>query len=92
MNAGTICSREVIVCRRETSVLDAAKLIRHHHVGDLVVVGQAEGQTKRAVPVGIVTDRDIVVAIVAKEADASALLVGDIMSGVPVTAFEWEDP
>jgi CBS domain-containing protein len=88
MNVGTICSREVVVCHREASALDAARLIRHHHVGDLIVVeGPAEHQT----PVGIVTDRDIVVAIVAKEIDAASMLVVDIMSGSPVTVYEWED-
>jgi CBS domain-containing protein len=90
VNAGTICSREVVVCRRETSALDAARLIRRHHVGDLVVVDGGD-DTYKPVPVGIVTDRDIAVAIVTKEAEPAALLVGDIMTALPVTACEWED-
>jgi CBS domain-containing protein len=88
VNIGTICSREVVVCRRETSALDAARLIRNHHVGDLVVV---DGQEDKPNAVGIVTDRDIIVSIVAKEVDPATVFVGDIMTAAPVTAFDWED-
>lgn len=42
-------------------------------------------------PVGVVTDRDIVVSVVAKEVDPAKLLVADIMSSPAITAYEWED-
>jgi CBS domain-containing protein len=77
VNAGEICNREVVIVSRDTSLVEAARLMREHHVGSLVVVLESEG---KRVPVGILTDRDIVVAVVAKELDARKLSVADAMS------------
>jgi CBS domain-containing protein len=77
MNAGEICNREVVVAYRDTSLSEAAHLMREHHVGSLIVVID---RVKERVPVGILTDRDIVVAVVAKELDARTLKVGEVMS------------
>jgi CBS-domain-containing membrane protein len=88
VNTGSICTRDVVTCRPDTPALDAARLIRNHHVGDLVVVMESDG---RRTPVGIVTDRDIIVSVVAKEVDPASLFVSEIMSSPAVTAFEWED-
>ncbi len=76
MNIGEICSRVVLVARRETSVSEAARLMRQHHVGALVVIDEADG----ARPVGIVTDRDMVVEVLAEGVGPQTLTVGDIMS------------
>ena len=78
MNAGEICNREVVIAYRDTSLAEAARLMREHHVGSLIVVIE---RAKERVPVGILTDRDIVVAVVAKELDARTLKVGEVMSG-----------
>jgi CBS domain-containing protein len=88
VNTGSICTRNVVTCRPDVSALDAARLIRNHHVGDLVVVAETGGSHT---PVGVVTDRDIVVSVVAKEVDPATLLVADIMSSPAITAYEWED-
>ena len=77
MNAGEICNREVVIAARDTGLIEAARLMREHHVGSLVVVIERDG---KRVPVGILTDRDIVVAVVAKGLDARTLTVGDAMS------------
>jgi len=77
MPISEICNREVVYAQRDNSTLEAAKLMRQHHVGDLVVVDDNEGVK---VPVGIITDRDLVVEIMAPELDASAITVGDIMT------------
>ena len=77
MNAGEICNREVVIVSRDTSLVEAARLMREHHVGSLVVVLERDG---KRVPVGILTDRDIVVAVVARELDARRLSVVDAMS------------
>jgi CBS domain-containing protein len=77
MNAGEICNREVVVARRDTRLVEAARLMREHHVGSLVIVVD---RLSERVPVGIITDRDIVVAVVAKELDARALTVGDVIN------------
>ncbi|MEO8418075.1 MAG: CBS domain-containing protein [Methylophilaceae bacterium] len=76
MSIGEICNREVIIVQRDDTVLQAAKLMRQHHVGDLLAVEERDG---RRVPVGIVTDRDLVVEIIAPELDAAVITVGDIM-------------
>ena len=78
MNAGELCNREVVFAYRNTPLVEAAQLMREHHVGSLVVVVD---RLSERVPVGILTDRDIVVAVVAKALDPRALTVGDVMAG-----------
>jgi CBS domain-containing protein len=87
MAVGEICNREVVVAERTLSVVDAAQLMRKHHVGDLVVVEEKGG---RKHPVGIVTDRDIVVEVVAADVNPDALKVGDIMGPEVATVHEGE--
>jgi len=77
MPVGEICTREVVIVKRKDSILEAASLMRRFHVGDVVVVEDKGGQ---AVPVGILTDRDIVVEIVAKSVPLDSVFVEDIMS------------
>jgi CBS domain-containing protein len=85
MNVGEICSRIVVVAERSTPVQQAAKLMRDHHIGALVVT---EGGAEARRPIGIVTDRDIVVEVVAAGVDYRALTVGDIMAERPATIKE----
>jgi len=77
MPISEFCNREVVYAQRDNSSLEAAKLMRQHHVGDLVVVDDNEGVK---VPVGIVTDRDLVVEIMAAELDPDAITVGDVIT------------
>lgn len=77
MPIGEICKREVVIVKLDDSVLEAARLMRLHHVGDVLVV---EGRGDGRVPVGIVTDRDIIMEIVAPELDPRVITVGDIMA------------
>lgn len=72
----------VAVVEPETSALVAAQLMRRHHVGALVVVDAVE----KSRPVGIVTDRDLVLALMAEELDPAIFTAGDIMSVEPVLA------
>lgn len=85
MNIGAICSRAVAVGESGTSVAQAAKLMRDHHIGALVVVNGGDGAR---VPIGIVTDRDMVVEVVAADVDYRTLSVGDIMSERPASIME----
>ncbi len=87
MAVGEICNREVVIAEKTLSVVDAAQLMRKHHVGDLVVVEEKDG---RKHPVGIVTDRDIVVEVVAAGVNPDALKVGDIMGPEVATVREGE--
>lgn len=77
MPIGEICNREVVFARQNDSIVEAARLMREHHVGDLVVVDEKDG---RRLPVGILTDRDLVIEIIAKEVAVNELTVGDVMS------------
>ena len=72
----------VVVADPETTALAAAKLMRKHHVGALVVVDGLESNR----PVGIVTDRDLVLALMAEGLDPEVFTAGDIMSVELVTA------
>lgn len=83
-NIGKICNREVVVATRETTVAAAAMLMRQHHVGTLVICDQVNGGKR--IPIGIVTDRDIVVEVVAPGLRADAITAGDIMASELVTA------
>ena len=85
MNVGEICSRTVVFAERGTPVQEAAKLMRDHHIGALVVTEGAAGE-RRAI--GIVTDRDLVVEVVAADVDYRTLTVGDIMSERPAMLKE----
>jgi CBS domain-containing protein len=85
--SGEICSREVVFAGRETTVQAAAKLMRHYHVGTVIVVDEADGRRR---PVGIVTDRDIVVEVNATDLDPNVITVGDIMLPELITVRENE--
>lgn len=85
MTAGEYCNREIVICEQTDSVTDAAILMRQQHVGDLVVV---ESQGEKTVPVGIITDRDIVIEVIAQKVDPNSLCIKDVMSTKLVTISE----
>ena len=89
MNISDICTVQTISCPRDETVQGAALLMRKQHVGDLVVTDKADDG--EAIPVGIITDRDIVVSVVALGLDPESLQVGDIMSDDLLTCREDED-
>lgn len=85
MTVGRICNRDVVVARAEDSIQVVAQLMREYHIGDVVVV-EERGAVR--VPVGIVTDRDVVVEVIAAGVAPDSVSVGDIMSFDLVTAHE----
>jgi CBS domain-containing protein len=88
MHIGEICTIQPITCTRDESIQGAALEMRTHHVGDVIVVDEPDGER---VPVGILTDRDIVVSVIALGLDPASLLVGDIMSDDLMTCSEGDD-
>jgi CBS domain-containing protein len=66
----------VAVVEPDTTALVVAKLMRQHHIGALVVV---DAETK-TVPLGIVTDRDLVLGLIAEDLEPKLFTAGDIMS------------
>lgn len=85
MRIGDICIREVACVGRDASIQEAAQLMRTRHVGDLVIVEQ---RPKGPRPVGIVTDRDLVVEVLAEKIDTRRVTVGDIVVRDLITAVE----
>jgi CBS domain-containing protein len=81
------CTRHVVTAYPGTPLGEAAQLMRDHHVGSLVVA--REGDPGRT-PMGIITDRDIVVEVLAAGVDYRNLTVGEVMTRELVTAREEE--
>jgi CBS domain-containing protein len=75
MTIGELCTREVVFASREATVRTAAVLMREHHVGCVVLVNEVNG---RRIPTGVVTDRDIVVAVTALGLDPDVIRAGDV--------------
>jgi CBS domain-containing protein len=86
MNVGSICNRRVITASPQLDIQAAAELMREEHVGFLVIVPEEPRGPQP--PLGVLTDRDIIVSVVAKRADPAALKIGDVMSLQPVIAAE----
>jgi CBS domain-containing protein len=83
MDVAQLFSRDSVTVRESDEVTEAARLMRERHVGFLVVVEpDFAGSTVR--PVGVLTDRDIVISVVAREVNPRTVLVRDIMTPNPV--------
>lgn len=77
MPIAQICSRGVVIANPDDSLRTVAELMRVHHVGSVVVTRDDAGLCR---PLGIITDRDIVLALVAKDVSPDAVSAGDVMS------------
>lgn len=77
-----LASTCVVVAEPDTTALVLSQLMRQHHIGAVVVV---DAQDKKR-PVGIVTDRDLVLELMAEGLDPAVFTAGDIMSIDVVTA------
>ncbi len=72
-----ICQNNVVVVTGADSVLTAARLMRDQHIGCVIVTADSGDGVR---PVGVLTDRDIVVAVLALNLDAEEIAVADVMS------------
>lgn len=86
MPIGDVCIRDVAITSKETTIRDAAALMRHNHVGNLVLT--ANDSEGRAIPVGIITDRDVVVSVIALGLDPAVYTVGDLVARELITIPE----
>jgi len=86
MPIGDVCIRDVAVTNKSTTIREAAALMRQYHVGDLIVT--LEDGDGRKIPVGIVTDRDIVVSVIALELDPAVYTVGDLVAREVISVSE----
>jgi CBS domain-containing protein len=87
MCVGDICRREVVTIAPSAGLGEAAQLMREKHVGVLVVVEPVEGTGDRVVQ-GVLTDRDIVVTVVGRDAEPKGLKVMDVMTRNPLLVAE----
>ncbi|MEZ4416057.1 MAG: CBS domain-containing protein [Gemmatimonadota bacterium] len=85
MSAGRICTRVVQTATAHEPVFDAARRMRDHHVGTLVVVDDDRR------PIGIVTDRDLTVRCVAEGCNPANTHLSDVMTRV-VSCVEEDTP
>lgn len=87
--AGEFCNRTTVIAKKGETLLDVAHRMREHHVGSVIVVEHSE---QGAMPVGILTDRDIVVRVLAAtDRHIHAYRVSDVMTEDVVKAREDED-
>jgi CBS domain-containing protein len=87
MSLGEICTREFVTARREEPLTTAAQLMIDEHVGMVLVVEDHGGPI---FPVGVLTDRDLVRALVKRGGAFDSLRVGDVMTRDPVVLREDE--
>lgn len=87
MNVGEACTREVYIVRPHEPLLQAIHEMRKRKVGCVIVV---ESRGERVVPVGILTDRDIVDALPEKAGVLETAPVGECMTGNPLALEEDE--
>ena len=88
MRMSDICTPLTVHIAPDSSVREAARLMRERHVGALVVLDRGDG---RRAPVGIVTDRDIAISVVAAGVDPDTVTVRDVMSRPVATCSEDQD-
>jgi CBS domain-containing protein len=75
---GKICTKPVVTASAQMTVDEAARTMRSKNVGALVVVNAGR-------PIGMLTDRDVAIEVVAKGLDPDTVRVGDVMHRKPVT-------
>ena len=83
MSVGRICSRDVHTAHYDEPVLESARRMRDRQVGAVIVVDEMR-------PVGIITDRDLTVRVLAAGLDPQATRVSEIMTPSPTTISEDE--
>lgn len=89
MTVGELCTRTVVVAGGNDPLLDAGRRMRDHHVGSLVIVEESDEGRR---PIGIATDRDVLLALVGVEPRrVEDLRLADIMSWDLLTAREGHD-
>jgi len=85
MRTGDLCKRQVVTAAPEATLCDISKIMRASHVGCVVVVDPSRK------PIGIITDRDIVVEVIAADLDPRTLKVEEVMTRHPTLALESDD-
>ncbi len=77
-----VMTKDVVSLSKDATLNEAAEMMREYQVGSIVVV---KAEKNKLLPVGVLTDRDIVVEVVAQNVDGRKLIVEDVMSRNIVT-------
>lgn len=86
MSLTRLCRHPLVAVDDSATLADAARLMRTQHVGALVVVNRQDGPHPRVL--GLVTDRDLAVEVLARELPVEPLHVGALVGGEPVVVPE----
>jgi CBS domain-containing protein len=81
MNLRDIMTSQIEMLPPDASILDAAQLMDSNDIGSVPVVDAGE-------ILGLITDRDITVKVIAKGLDPNQVQLRDIMTSPIVTAYE----
>lgn len=84
MTVGRICQRQVDLADKDENVWRAAERMHQRTVGALVVLNEARQ------PIGILTDRDLMIAVIAENRDPHTTTVGQVMTKPVKTVSEKE--
>ena len=82
LRAIDICRTDMVTANEGTSLYDVAKLMRHNHIGDVVIT---RSDKAKEIPIGILTDRDIVVHGIACDIALDEVAAGDLSTQDLVT-------
>ena len=88
MKVGELCRRGVVSIPDDVDMSAAAELMREQHVGFLVAYKRNDDIRH---PVGVITDRDVVLEVIAAKVEPSSVTVADVMSRQPLIADEADD-
>ena len=78
---GKVCTKPVVTASANMTVAEAARTMRAKNVGALVVVNAGR-------PLGMLTDRDIAMDVVAQRKDPDTVRVSEVMRKKPITMRE----
>ncbi|MBX9793146.1 MAG: CBS domain-containing protein [Burkholderiaceae bacterium] len=88
MNIGSLCSHRIVTIDSSCSLTQAAGLMRERHVGSLVVTSATDDGTHVT---GVVTDRDLVIHVLAQGIDGEQVDVGDLANRNLASVSEADD-
>lgn len=88
MKVGQHCKRRVVCINSTADIVDAARMMREEHVGFVIVYEQGDDLRR---PIGVLTDRDLVLEVLAREVDPHAVTVKDAMTRQPLIAAERDE-
>lgn len=88
--AGEFCNRRTVIAKRGEAIVDVARRMRDEHVGSVVVIDDLPDE--KVVPVGMLTDRDIVVRVLAAtDRHLHSFRVADVMTEELIQVWEDDD-